>query len=196
MSGYTKLLSSLLDSTIWRESKETRLVWITMLAMADRDGFVWASVPGLADRAKVPLDGCLAALKALQQPDEWSRSKEYEGRRIEQVDEGWRLLNHAKYREKMSAEDNREKNRLRQAGWRERHPEKTKVLERSKLGPGESAGTRRLNAGHEPSAAQIADDVNSRRGVPIPPRPAPVPGNGLPLAPTVPPPAASDGPDL
>lgn len=52
MSGYTKLFSSIIDSTIWRESKETKIVWITMLAKADRYGVVEASLPGLADAAK------------------------------------------------------------------------------------------------------------------------------------------------
>ena len=35
-SQFTKLFSSILDSTVWQESKETKLVWVTMLAMCDR----------------------------------------------------------------------------------------------------------------------------------------------------------------
>ena len=89
------------------ESKETRLVWITMLAMADQDGLVEASVPGLAERAKVPLADTMAALKAFMSPDQWSRSKAHEGRRIEDCEGGWFVLNHYKYQELMSAEDRR-----------------------------------------------------------------------------------------
>ena len=112
MTGYTKLFSSITDSTVWREPDRTRLVWITMLAMADADGYVAASVPGLADRARVPLEDCLKALEAFRAPDEWSRTKEYEGRRIMDVDGGWQLLNHGKYRAIQDAEHRREQARL------------------------------------------------------------------------------------
>lgn len=112
MTGYTKLFSSITDSTVWREPDRTRLVWITMLAMADADGYVAASVPGLADRARVPLEDCLKALEAFKSPDEWSRTKEYDGRRIVDVDGGWQLLNHGKYRAIQDAEHRREQSRL------------------------------------------------------------------------------------
>lgn len=118
MNGFTKLFGSILDSTIWRESKETRLVWVTMMAMADRDGVVNASVPGLADRAKVSIDECQAALGVLSSPDEWSRSKEHGGRRIADCDGGWVLLNYQKYRAKQNPDEIKEKARLRQAKFR------------------------------------------------------------------------------
>lgn len=96
---FTKLFSSITESTLWYEPDATRLVWITMLAMADRQGRVWASVPGLAGRARVSLKATREALKCFLSPDEDSRTKDFEGRRIEEIDGGWRLLNHAKYRE-------------------------------------------------------------------------------------------------
>jgi hypothetical protein len=67
--SYAKLHTSILDSSIWHcESKETRLVWITMLAMKDSQGRVFASVIGLADRAKVTLGECQSALERLSAP--------------------------------------------------------------------------------------------------------------------------------
>ncbi len=119
MSGYTKLFSSILASTIWREDMETRIVWITLLAMAGKDGVAEASVPGLADFARVSVEGTRAALVKLMSPDEDSRSKEFEGRRIEAVDGGWLLLNHAKYRAKLGEIERREYKRLKQAHYRE-----------------------------------------------------------------------------
>jgi len=121
MAGYTKLFNSILASTIWRSDDKTRIVWITLLAMADKDGIAEGSVPGLADLARVSIEDCEAALAELMAPDKYSRTTEYEGRRIEPVDGGWLLLNHAKYRAKMSEDDIREKNRQRQAKWREKH---------------------------------------------------------------------------
>ena len=108
MTGYTKLFGSIVASTIWREDDKTRIVWITMLAIANKHGEVEASVPGLADLARVSVSECRAALEKLSAPDPDSRSMEYEGRRIEKVEGGWRLINHAKYREKLSTDERRE----------------------------------------------------------------------------------------
>jgi hypothetical protein len=94
---FTKLFSSITESTVWCEPDPIRIVWITMLAMADRQGRVWASIPGLANRARVSLEDCEKAIGKFSAPDPYSRTPDYEGRRIEPIDGGWRLLNHAKY---------------------------------------------------------------------------------------------------
>jgi hypothetical protein len=106
--GYTKLFSSIVASTIWREPNHVRILWVTMLAMSDRDGVVSASIPGLADLARITVSECEAALATLQEPDPYSRTKDHDGRRIAEIDGGWLILNRAKYRERMSADDRRE----------------------------------------------------------------------------------------
>lgn len=95
---YTKLFSSITASTIVSEPLATRWLWVTMLAMADQNGDVFGSVPGLARIANIELPACEAALDRFKAPDEWSRTKDNEGRRIVEIDGGWRLLNHGKYR--------------------------------------------------------------------------------------------------
>lgn len=95
---FTKLFSSITESTIWCEPDHTRIVWIAMLAMADHAGRVWSSIPGLANRARVPIESVEQALETFLSPDPYSRTPDHEGRRIEPIDGGWRLLNHAKYR--------------------------------------------------------------------------------------------------
>lgn len=95
---FTKLFSSITESTVWCEDSDTRVVWVTMLAMADKNGRVFGSVPGLAKNAVVSLEACIIALDKFKSPDEWSRTQDNEGRRIEEIDGGWRLLNHGKYR--------------------------------------------------------------------------------------------------
>ena len=107
VAGFTKLFSTIVDSTVWREEMHVKVVWITMLAKANRNGDVLASVPGLADAARVSLDQCVEALARLAGPDVWSRTKEHEGRRIVEVDGGWRLLNYPKYRELRDADERR-----------------------------------------------------------------------------------------
>lgn len=118
--SYTKLFGSILDSTVWQSPAHVRIVWITMLAMKDRDGRVEASIPGLARRAIVTIEQCEEALALFMSPDKYSRTKDHDGRRIREIDGGWEVLNHDKYRELLDADDVREKNAERQRRKRER----------------------------------------------------------------------------
>jgi hypothetical protein len=118
--GYTKLFNEIVLSTIWRENDTTRLVWITMLALRNKHHVVEASVPGLADCARVSVEACREALKVLSDPDPDSRSQEAEGRRIEACEGGWFIINGEKFRRKMSEEERREKNAIYQARWRKK----------------------------------------------------------------------------
>jgi len=120
MSGYTKLFSSILDSTVWQESKETRLVWVTMLVMKNRAQIVEASVPGLAKRAGVSVAEAETALERLRSPDPYSRTQEHGGRRIQDVDGGWMILNGHKYRDRMNSDELREYKRRWQSEYRKR----------------------------------------------------------------------------
>lgn len=117
--GYTKLFARLIGSTIWRQdSKTLKIVWITMLAMANKHGEVMTSIPGLADFAKVSLEECLEALSILKQPDQYSRTPDNEGRRIEDIPGGWRILNFLKYRDTMDEDDRRAYFREKQREYR------------------------------------------------------------------------------
>ena len=92
-----------------------------MLAMADRDGIIEASVPGLAVIARVPIESVIKALESFTSPDQWSRTKEHEGRRIVEIDGGWQLLNYDHYRGKMDAVDQQQKAAERKRRQRARH---------------------------------------------------------------------------
>lgn len=135
MSSFTKLFSDIVRSTVWREKDHVRLVWITMLAITDKTGYVSSSLPGLADTARVTIEQCQQALKILSSPDEWSRSQEYEGRRIEAVDGGWRILNYLKYRNRFSVEDRREYKRVKQREYRQRAKEPARHVVQAAIKP-------------------------------------------------------------
>lgn len=124
MSGFTKLFASIVTSSIWCEDDKTRLVWITMLALADQNGVVNAAVPGLANAARVSIEDCEAALTKFQSPDQYSRSKTNDGRRIEPIEGGWRLLNHGSYRQKLSNIDRTEYQRIKQKEYRKKRSAK------------------------------------------------------------------------
>lgn len=125
MSGYTKLFSSILASTIWRTDNPTRLLWITMLAMTDRFGCVYASVPGLADFARISLEECERGLAALQSPDPYSRTKDFEGRRLMPIDGGWHIVNFDKFRKLLNEEERREYLKLKQREYRAKHKQES-----------------------------------------------------------------------
>jgi hypothetical protein len=120
MQGYTKLFGSIVASTIWREPNETRILWITMLALKNKDGIVEGSVPGLADLARLSIEDTEKALHSLRSPDKYSRTKEFEGRRIQDIEGGWLVLNHEKWRKKMSADERREYLKIKQREHRNR----------------------------------------------------------------------------
>lgn len=121
MPNYTKLFNSIVTSTIWTEDDKTRIVWITMLAIADQNGEVHASIPGLARIAGVEVSDVESAIAKFLSPDEYSRTVDNEGRRIAVIDGGWELLNHAKYRRMASLADQKESNAKRQKRFRDRN---------------------------------------------------------------------------
>lgn len=103
MAGWTKLFSSIVTSSIWCEDDQTFRVWIALLALSDREGIVEGSLPGLANLCRLNMEETQGALEKLTAPDEHSRSREFEGRRIEAIEGGWKVLNYEKYRQKAMA---------------------------------------------------------------------------------------------
>jgi hypothetical protein len=140
MSGFTKLFNDILYSSIWSEDDKTRLVWITMLALANWHGEVSAAIPGLAKAANVSIGDAEKALAKLMAPDPYSRTKDHEGRRIEAVDGGWIILNYVKHRERASEEDRREKARVRKQRQRDRESTSRTVTSASRPVTGNHAG--------------------------------------------------------
>jgi hypothetical protein len=100
MSGYTPLFSSLVSSTIWQEDLETKVLWVTMLALKNQHGVVEGSIPGLAHIAGIPIEKCRKSIQRLESPDPDSRTQDFEGKRIKQTEDGWLILNHEKYSQK------------------------------------------------------------------------------------------------
>lgn len=106
--NYVKLFSTIATSSLWNEALATRIVWITILACKNAQGEVIASTGALARLANVSPEECKSALEVLLSPDNESRTKAHEGRRLEVIDGGWRVLNHRLYQVMSSKEDERE----------------------------------------------------------------------------------------
>ena len=125
--SYTKLFSSIVTSTIWTEDAKTCKVWVTMLAIANKHGEVQASIPGLAQIAGLPLDDTEAAIEKFLSPDKYSRTPDDQGRRIEKIEGGWLLLNHAKYRAMASKDEEKASSAKRQSAFRDRQKRNASV---------------------------------------------------------------------
>lgn len=113
---YNKLFTKILDSSIWLEPTTTRIVWFTLLAAMDEDGFAqFASVANLAHRARVTIEDAEKAMTCLENPDSNSSDPSNEGRRVERVPGGWMVLNAPKYRDLVTRLANREATKQRVA---------------------------------------------------------------------------------
>lgn len=116
---YNKLYTKILDSSVWLEPHPTRIVWITLLAAMDEDGFAqFSSVRNLANRAMVTPEEAEKAVATLEAPDAESGIKAHEGRRIERVDGGWIVMNAGTYRDVVTRAERQRMNRERVARFR------------------------------------------------------------------------------
>lgn len=120
-TGYSKIFKSIFDSSIWVEAPTTRYLWMVMLVMAEKDGIIDASLPGLVMKTGLTREQVLEGLKTLSSPDPDSRTKEYNGVRIAETESGgWKILNFDAYKERMSRADRKEYLRVKQAEFRQK----------------------------------------------------------------------------
>lgn len=125
---YNKLFTKILDSSIWLEATSTRIVWVTLLAAMDEDGFcAFSSVENLAHRARVPIEDAELAVHCLESPDSRSGNPNREGQRIERVPGGWVVLNASIYRDIVTRVVAREQTRERVRQFRERQRSNARV---------------------------------------------------------------------
>ena len=99
--SFVKIHGAILRSSIWTAPQHVRIVWITLLVLADAEGIVEASVGGLAVQAQVSREECVEAVAMLEGPDEDTRDNTT-GERIEKVPGGWLILNHSQYRDRQT----------------------------------------------------------------------------------------------
>jgi hypothetical protein len=117
---YNKLFGKILDSSIWLEATPTRIVWITLLAAMDEDGFAhFSAIENLAARARVTVEEAREAVECFLAPDPNSGNPANDGRRIDRVPGGFMVLNAAEHRKTITRVIQREQTRVRVARHRE-----------------------------------------------------------------------------
>lgn len=98
--SYTPVFKDVLTSRVWALPDAQLRVWLWLTLNADPEGFVCADLAGVAVAARVSAQDAREALDVLALPDaDADPADPFEGRIIERVRRGWRVL---------VAEDNRE----------------------------------------------------------------------------------------
>lgn len=111
--GYTPLFDSIVRGTLYGRWPDIGL-WPIVLALADKHGVVDCTPQFLAGVTGLPVSEVVECMQRFCAPDPYSRSKDVGGARLVLVDPvrdwGWRIVNHALYREKarLAAKSERE----------------------------------------------------------------------------------------
>lgn len=121
MNTWSPIWSQIVDSSLWEEPYYVRVLFTSMLALKDVDFVVKLDTYKLAKRANMKEQEVIDGLKILCAPDgRRVGPQEHEGRRVEEVEGGWLILNGEKYRamiKTVAEERKRERNRL----WMAKH---------------------------------------------------------------------------
>lgn len=165
---YNKLFTKILDSSIWLEPTSTRIVWVTLLAAMDADGYAhFSAIDNLAGRARVTTAEAEAAIKCFLEPDENSENKSHEGRRVERVPGGYMILNFQAHRDMVNRDVQRYQTRQRVAKHRElknkKQAKKTADKPMSEV-EGEAANReKRYLAALEAGDTELADKIAAEK---------------------------------
>ena len=125
MNTWTPIFRKIVDSSVWMEDDAVCKVWITLLALKDRDQVVRSTAFTIGKMFWPREDGfelkAMAALERLASPDR-SRvePQPYDGRRIEKVEGGWLILNGQKYEDIMRGINRNRYQAEKQAEYRRR----------------------------------------------------------------------------
>jgi hypothetical protein len=152
------------------------LLFVTLLAMCDRDGIVYGSKAGLTRIAMIDPDQADDAWAAIMAPDPDSsdrmRAPEHEGRRVEEVSGGFRLLNFEYYRGLRNDDERREQNRQAQAKFKAKVSQgKPKQAEASRDNPPKAHTEAETEADAETEAKEEggrAQAPRARKGFEVP----------------------------
>lgn len=101
MPGYTRIDNGIFDSTLWWSADPNAFrVFFFLIAKANSQGVYEGTIPGIAGQCRLSIENTREIIAYLESPEKDSRTQEYDGRRIQKIDGGWKLLNYWKYRQK------------------------------------------------------------------------------------------------
>jgi len=90
--GWEAYSSRLLNSVIWcKEDKTTIIVWVTMLVMSNKKGFIPGNPISVAKKANVSIEDAKTSIERLEADDPDRAMDGHDGRMIERVTGGWKI---------------------------------------------------------------------------------------------------------
>jgi hypothetical protein len=96
--SFTPLDSGIVTSTLLKNGPDVVACWVLLLATCDRVGESSMQPTAAAGLLRISDERAKVAFAVLQAPDEDSRNKDYDGRRIIPLPEGsWTVVSHHKY---------------------------------------------------------------------------------------------------
>ena len=159
--SWIPLFQDIRNSSLWVLDSDIRIVWFTLLTMADPEGYVAAALPGIAHAANVPLAKAREAIALFEAPDPDSRTTAHEGRRIEKVPRGWLILTYADHQKRAR----HEADKARKRRWAREHYQPA-----NDNGGDLDAPSENLDASKSKSKSKSKSDLPSE-GEMIPPSP-------------------------
>lgn len=158
---YAKVFTQIFDSSI-AENYRHRHVFEDLLKLADKTGCVDMTVEAVARRANVPLAEVQEAIAAMLLPDEKSRSKEHDGRRLIPLDSrrdwGWIIVNYLHYRAIQDEE-------TRRASWRDAKAKQRAKPKKGKRTPSDyKAAERRFDKAYSNGDTAQCDKIAAEAG--------------------------------
>jgi hypothetical protein len=118
---YGKIFDSMYKGTLYGQW-EAIVTFQQMIVLCDEDGIIDMTPPAISATTSIPREIIERGIEILQEPDKYSRSPAEEGRRIILIDPerpwGWRIVNHAFYKNLASREDKKKADRDRIAAKR------------------------------------------------------------------------------
>ena len=152
MNTFVPLWSQVVDSTLWEEDLPVRVLFLTMMALKDPDHVIRMPFRRLCKKANMEPDVCERALKVLLEPDGKSIDHQnFEGRRIQVVDDGWLVLNGAHYQKEMQ----RLFLRMKKTQLQRKYREEEKMNRSGQPLPGEIAALKHDGNGDQAAADRV-----------------------------------------
>ena len=107
MAPFGKIHDSIFGSSIMEEDIEVRYIWMCMIAIADKEGFVDESLQALARKFNVNVNIVNKAINIFLESDKDSRSNVEDGKRLRKIREsfGWQIINYEYYRDLRTSQD-------------------------------------------------------------------------------------------
>jgi hypothetical protein len=147
---YAKAFASMFTGSMRKSGPDVFAIWVYILSNTDRDHHVEINCADIADRiGNITAERVGQIVQKFCEPDEASRSKVHEGRKLTREGEyDYFVINHAEYSKILNNEDRKEYFRRKQNEYRDRKRQKKKA---SRKGPSplEDAAVKAAMAGDD-----------------------------------------------